>query len=470
MPPDATIIVVGYNAAETLPATIDSIRRQTHRRWQAVIVDDGSTDQTPALLAARCGTDARFALRRTAHAGAAAAVNHGIAHAAADRILFLAADDLLRPDALANLLLAADATGGRAVIAGGLEMLDAAGNPLGIFNRPAPGGTGLDQLLLGNRIPATSLVPRALLGGQPFDPELPACEDWDFWLRLAHRGTRFAVIPSIIYGYRLRATSLSHQVDCLHAAGRRVVDRWLPKAVNPKAVRDARHRWAWACGALAFVQGSPAALRQYSGDLPALEPTDAFRLDAASRIHWALQFVHGAVGRTWRECADGWLREAAAWLNSGPLADQADGILAHLAAMARPAQDQLSAVRQFVARRTDCRRVVLYGLGTNGVSLLSEWRQIPELHCCELWGADDHAPPLTFSLLGLPRDDPRTWRHWPRGTVVIVTPNDYRNLRATCLRAGGREGGDFFVVTAGARAVAPSGDHPRPRAKEAVSL
>ena len=57
--PDISVIVACYNSAATLSATLASLRAQTHRNWEAVCVDDGSTDDTPGILHAEAMADAR---------------------------------------------------------------------------------------------------------------------------------------------------------------------------------------------------------------------------------------------------------------------------------------------------------------------------------------------------------------------------------------------------------------------------
>ena len=95
------IIIPAFNAAAFLGEAVESALAQTHAASQIVVVDDGSTDTTAAV--AEKFADAVMFLRQ-ANAGVSAARNHGAAQVAADWLLFLDADDRLRPDALARLL------------------------------------------------------------------------------------------------------------------------------------------------------------------------------------------------------------------------------------------------------------------------------------------------------------------------------------------------------------------------------
>ena len=58
--PEFSIVIPAFNAAKTLPQTLDSIRRQTVTDWQAWIVDDGSTDQTAEIAQRAQQADPRF--------------------------------------------------------------------------------------------------------------------------------------------------------------------------------------------------------------------------------------------------------------------------------------------------------------------------------------------------------------------------------------------------------------------------
>lgn len=455
--PDVSIIVPCYNAADTVADTLASVRAQTHQNWEVICVDDESTDGTPTLLEAGAEADPRVRRLRVPHGGLAAARNRGVPLARADRVLFLDADDVLRPDALAILLTAARTVGDGTIVAAGYELLDRQARPLSTFRFPAVPRFSVGAFLRGNRITATTLVPVSILGARPFDETLPACEDWDLWLRLAAAGARCATVPRVLFGYRLREASLGHNADVMEAAGRRVLERWLPYAHDPQAAGDVRHRWACACGALALAGGQRDSIRRYFAALPPLEPTKDFCQAVASRIHWAFLFVRGASGMTWRGNPTGWLSEIEAWVRHGPLAAHAGPILECLMRLARDPRDDVNLTSDFVTRRPDAQRLVVYGLGTNGLTLLEHLRS-GVCHSCELCVADDHADVLTFTMLGLARDDPRGWDTWPRGTVAVVTPNDYEAMRATLCRAGGRQGIDFIILANRVRAACPPAD------------
>jgi len=112
-----TVIVPGFDVAEFAEEALDSLRRQTHRHWTAVLVDDASTDDTVRLFADAAASDPRFQLARHAERrGLGAARNTGLSLVDTPYTAFLDADDRMRPDALTVLADTLDRTGSDFVV------------------------------------------------------------------------------------------------------------------------------------------------------------------------------------------------------------------------------------------------------------------------------------------------------------------------------------------------------------------
>ena len=210
--PEVSAIIPARNAAATLDAALDSLRVQTAPDWEAIVVDDGSTDGTAAVAHAQASRDPRVRLLRAEAGGASAARNAGIAAARGRRLLFLDADDWVAPTHLERLLglLAAtpEATAAycgyrRAMPDGSMGpatwRADIAAAPRKAFAHRA--GTAIHTVLVDRD---------AVLAVGGFDPGLRTCEDWDLWQRLAQAGARFVGLPEALAFYRTgRAASLS---------------------------------------------------------------------------------------------------------------------------------------------------------------------------------------------------------------------------------------------------------------------
>ncbi len=183
-PEDVSVVITTYDHARFLPEALASVAAQTRPASEVVVVDDGSTDDPGSVVAGRPGV--RFI--RQANRGLAAARNTGLRASRSPYVLFLDADDLLTPVAIAAGLDCFDRHADAALAYGAHRRVDAHRRPLGGRRYNPITGDPLAALLRGNLIGmhATVLYRRELLlaaGG--FDECLPRCEDYDVFLRLA---------------------------------------------------------------------------------------------------------------------------------------------------------------------------------------------------------------------------------------------------------------------------------------------
>jgi glycosyltransferase involved in cell wall biosynthesis len=98
--PLVSVIMPVYNAERSIGFAIRSILKQTFPAFELVIVDDGSTDQTPEILADWQKRDQRIHVHYRPHEGIVAALNHGIEHSSAPLIARMDADDVALPERL----------------------------------------------------------------------------------------------------------------------------------------------------------------------------------------------------------------------------------------------------------------------------------------------------------------------------------------------------------------------------------
>ena len=105
-----SVIIPAYNSAAFLPQALDTLLQQTMPGFEAVIVNDGSKDNTQDIIDAYCAKDSRFRCIRQENAGVSAARNNGLAAAAGDYVTFLDADDYYDKDTLASFAKRIDAT------------------------------------------------------------------------------------------------------------------------------------------------------------------------------------------------------------------------------------------------------------------------------------------------------------------------------------------------------------------------
>ncbi len=194
--PAVSVIIPTYNCGRYLRASLESIFAQTDRDREIVVVDDGSTDDTPAILAVYGD---RVRTVRGAHAGMAAARNLGLAHAIGEWVAFHDADDVALPDRLEVLRAYLRAHPQvDAVFADGTRLgePDAHLVPRELGARCATRPLGFADLFDGFPVYfQTALVPRRVFA---------AVGDFDRRLRTQ---------PDLEYGYRLLARCRAGYVD-----------------------------------------------------------------------------------------------------------------------------------------------------------------------------------------------------------------------------------------------------------------
>lgn len=211
-----TVVIPAFNAESTIAATLDSLRAQSMTRWEAIVVDDGSTDATAAVVERYVAADPRITLRRQANAGKSVARNVAIAGASHPWLLSLDADDTIHPTTLARVrdALLSDAT--LDAVHYGWAVVDAAGRFL-VEERCEAEGDLFDVFACRCAFPIHACVVRRSLveaiGG--FDPAMRNGEDWPVWQRIARRGARFGRIPETLAFYLKREGSMSSNMDTL---------------------------------------------------------------------------------------------------------------------------------------------------------------------------------------------------------------------------------------------------------------
>jgi glycosyltransferase involved in cell wall biosynthesis len=135
------IVINNYNYARFLVKAIESACAQTHERTRVIVVDDGSTDESRQLLRSY---EEKVTVVLKENGGQASALNAGIERCEGDVVLFLDADDTLRPEAAARVAAAFAAEGAVAKVQFRMEVIDAKGRPSGVLkpakHLPMPGG------------------------------------------------------------------------------------------------------------------------------------------------------------------------------------------------------------------------------------------------------------------------------------------------------------------------------------------
>jgi glycosyltransferase involved in cell wall biosynthesis len=199
-----SVVIPTYNYGRFLRDAIDSVLAQTYPALEVIVVDDGSTDDTPQVLA-EYGDRIRVICQK--NEGAGAARNAGIAAARGEYIAFLDSDDIMKAQKLERDMARFEGDPGLGLVHCGAESFDHAGKTLSVSLTGLEGWVALDLLALDREVIAASgggiVVPKRVaeeVGG--FDPRLQRSEDWDFCYRVAVR-YRVAFVPEVLVRYRL---------------------------------------------------------------------------------------------------------------------------------------------------------------------------------------------------------------------------------------------------------------------------
>src|SRR5215475_137487 len=209
-----SVVIPAYNAAQFLPATLESVLGQTLKPSEVLVIDDGSTDDTAALAEA-FGPPVRV-IRRS-NGGQALARNLGVAEAAGDWIAFIDADDLWNKYKLEKQMrvLAANPEASLCYSARvHFEQDEEELRP--VLHIPVPPAEGIRQALYRNTtfLPSSVVIRRStFLESGGFDPQYAVVEDWDLWLRLLHSGVIFAGVQEELMLYRMHPGSISRRAD-----------------------------------------------------------------------------------------------------------------------------------------------------------------------------------------------------------------------------------------------------------------
>jgi glycosyltransferase involved in cell wall biosynthesis len=202
--PLVSIMMPCFNAERTLPMALASLRAQTHENWEAVVVDDGSSDQTWDVLQAF--GDPRLRLERfERNRGRGAARQRCLEMATGLLLSFLDADDWLFPDKLAHQVALMEQHPELVVLSGACVITNASGEAVGLTRTGLGANQDLATGLFANPGPPPLSFPPCMVRmdaarSAGFNPDFRRSQDSDFLIRVM-LGERYAVSSLPIYAY-----------------------------------------------------------------------------------------------------------------------------------------------------------------------------------------------------------------------------------------------------------------------------
>ena len=241
MKPNISVVIPTYNRAQFLKESVDSVLCQTYNDFELIIIDDGSKDKTKEVIASYQKTNIRYIFKE--HRGVSSARNLGISEARGEYIAFLDSDDLWMPKKLAlqkNFM----ETNPKYSLCYTEEIWIRKGIRVNACKKHKKySGDIFDKCLPLCIISPSSAMIRSdilrSLGG--FDEELPACEDYDLWLRLTLKYPVYLIEKQLILKRGGHANQLSNTIMCLDKYRIKSLERLLSK----NSPSDRRWKMAW---------------------------------------------------------------------------------------------------------------------------------------------------------------------------------------------------------------------------------
>ncbi len=302
--PFFSICIPTYNRARFIRETIESALKQTYSRFEIVIVDDGSTDDTAEIVGQHRAENLRYI--RKEHSGGPATRNRCIAEARGEFLVWVDSDDVILPRTLEIYASALERHPEVDVLYGDLRIINeqSEGDAIWIY-RDYLGWPGalLGDLFFENRIPNVCTLVRKnayeRVGG--YADGFPRAHDYEFWTRLAAVGCVHRV-NEVVGLYRQHGNSLSEhkgKTDTSYEARavqglieKHGLRRLLPACFHPDVPEERSMAWAWLLAAVVmFKYGQMSAGADYlKRSLQADVTPDAATID---RLYRAAMGVRG---------------------------------------------------------------------------------------------------------------------------------------------------------------------------------
>ena len=207
MHPTLSIIIPCYNSASTLESTLESVNDQDFQDWEAIIVNDGSTDATEEMALKWVNRDNRFKYFSKQNEGIGKTRNFGILKAKGKYVLPLDSDNLVANDFAKEAIAILENNNEIGVVHGDAEYF---GEKSGLWKVDE---FDLTKLLIGNYIDACAIYRKVLwekVGGYAENMPFQGHEDWELWIAFGSIGVQFKYINNITFKYRVTSSSMIH--------------------------------------------------------------------------------------------------------------------------------------------------------------------------------------------------------------------------------------------------------------------
>ncbi len=245
--PGVSVVIPTYNRADLLKEAVNSALAQDWPELEVTVVDDGSTDRTPELLA---GYGERVRVIRQENAGESSARNAGIIAASHEFVALLDSDNRWLPGKLRRQMeLFAEDPAPDLTFTAYAAFGDIPREDVVLEAWEGTQGDALEQLLVGCCINTSTVVATrsCLRGTGLFDEELDCAQDHDLWLRIAAQDRRIAYLPEPLTEYRVHAEAVSGDAALVSRSTERIFERLFDSGSLPERFQRNRSFYLARC-------------------------------------------------------------------------------------------------------------------------------------------------------------------------------------------------------------------------------
>lgn len=287
--PRVSVVMPVYNTERFVAEAVESILAQSYADFEFIIIDDGSTDGSLAVLKKYEARDPRIRLVSRPNTGNVVAANEGVDLSRGEFMARLDADDRVMPELLERQVARFDAEPGLVLLGANAQVMDESGVVFGDFAVPETHEAIERSHLQGDMAihhPGAMMRVEQVRAVGKYRPQFKICEDYDLWLRLGEVG-RVANLPDVMMHKRmLPGSAIVSGIAERDATVERALDgalsrRGLPARAVPvrsliRSRADYYRQWAW----MALSASQKGMARRYAWG--------ALRADPLRARNWKL--------------------------------------------------------------------------------------------------------------------------------------------------------------------------------------
>lgn len=270
MRPKVSVIIPAYNISKYILDALVSVQEQTFKDFEVLIIDDGSSDETPSIAEDFCKYDRRFSLFQKSNGGLSSARNYGIHRARGQYIALLDGDDIYNKEKLKNHVSCLDSHPDVGVVYSASKAISEDGRPTFFTLSGKPIYPDIFTALLCKNFVghgSNGIFRRSIIDDiGEFDESLPSSEDLDFWLRIAStKRWRFHREKQILCYYRVRPSGLSFNIERMRSCNEKVLSmaqERAPELVTPALPKAYAYMFRYLAR-LSITSGNIPQAREY---------------------------------------------------------------------------------------------------------------------------------------------------------------------------------------------------------------